>query len=206
MNNKGRSPDSFGLIVVSAPSGAGKSTLCAELLKRNANRLSLSISSTSRQPRGSEVHAKEYFFLSGNEFQSKIDQGIFVEWANVHGNFYGTSRETLDLFWSQQKHVLLDIDVQGSETLRNAFGPRAFTVFIAPPSMEVLEQRLRGRGTDSEEVIQKRMFNAREEMKQMDRFDLTVVNDDFQQAYQQLEQSVLSFMDQHEEGLWQKRP
>jgi guanylate kinase len=186
--------DHYGLIVVSAPSGAGKSTLCGALLKNYASRLALSISSTSRAPRGSEAHGQEYFFLSADEFKKQIDQGIFVEWALVHGHYYGTSRETLDQFWSSKKHVLLDIDVQGAESLRHSFGPRAFTVFIAPPSMEVLEQRLRGRGTDAEEVIQKRMQNAIDEMKQRDRFDAVIVNDDFDSAYRELETAVLKFM------------
>jgi len=188
----------FGLVVVSAPSGAGKSTLCGALLKNLSSRLSLSISSTSRSPRGSEVHGKEYFFLSAEQFRHQIDQGIFVEWANVHGNYYGTSRETLDQFWSNRRHVLLDIDVQGAESLRKSFGKRAFTVFVAPPSLEILESRLRGRGTDSEDVIQKRMANAIDEMKQRDYFDLVVVNDDFETAYRELEKAVTSFMDQLE--------
>lgn len=190
---------SFGLIVVSAPSGAGKSTLCGELLKKHADRLALSISSTSRNPRGSEVHGKEYFFLTRDEFQKKIQEGKFVEWAEVHGNFYGTSRETLENFWTNQKHVLLDIDVQGAESLRQAFGDRCFTVFIAPPNLGVLEQRLRGRGTESEDVIQKRMKNALVEMAEQPKFDCTVVNDAFDVAYQNLESAVLSFMN-HLEG------
>jgi guanylate kinase len=198
MSSTVASNDRFGLIVVSAPSGAGKSTLCAALLKNLSSRLALSISSTSRAPRGQESHGKEYFFLSADQFRQQIDQGFFVEWANVHGNYYGTSRETLDLFWSQGRHVLLDIDVQGADSLRHAFGPRAFTVFIAPPSMEVLESRLRGRGTDSEDVIRKRMENAITEMKQRDYFDFVVVNDDFEKAYRDLEAAVISFMDRLE--------
>ncbi len=188
----------FGLIVVSAPSGAGKSTLCAELLKKHADRLSLSISSTSRNPRGNELHGKEYFFLTRDEFQEKINQGKFVEWAEVHGNYYGTSHETLESFWKNQRHVLLDIDVQGAESLRKTFGSRCFTVFIAPPNLGVLEQRLRGRGTETEEVIQKRMKNALIEMAEQPKFDCTVVNDDFDLAYQNLESAVKNFMNQLE--------
>ncbi len=189
----------YGLIVVSAPSGAGKSTLCGELLKKHTDRLALSISSTSRKPRGAEVHGKEYFFLSREEFQKKINEGKFVEWAEVHGNFYGTSRETLENFWSNQRHVLLDIDVQGAESLRQTFGNRCFTVFIAPPNLGVLEQRLRGRGTESEDVIQKRMKNALVEMAEQPKFNCTVVNDAFDVAYQNLESAVMSFMN-HLEG------
>ncbi len=198
MTSQQKFSDQFGLIVVSAPSGAGKSTLCGALLKNLSLRLALSISSTSRAPRGAEVDGKEYFFLSADRFREQIDQGVFVEWANVHGNYYGTSRETLDRFWSGGRHVLLDIDVQGADSLRHSFGKRAFTVFIAPPSMEILESRLRGRGTDSEEVIRKRMANAVSEMKQQDLFDLVIVNDDFERAYQELEVAVRSFMDRLE--------
>ena len=196
----------FGLIVVSAPSGAGKSTLCAELLKKNKSRISLSISSTSRAPRGTEENAKEYFFLTKEAFQEKIQAGTFAEWAEVHDNFYGTSKETLESFWNKKKHVLLDIDVQGAESLRKAFPDRCFTVFIAPPNLEVLEHRLRGRGTETENAIKKRMENAEFEMKHQDQFDFKIVNDDFTKAYQKLESEVIAFMDQLEEGIWQKRP
>ncbi len=204
--NVSSSPQQYGLIVVSAPSGAGKSTLCAELLKKYSSRIALSISSTSRAPRGTEIHGKEYFFLNKEEFQKKIKEGIFVEWANVHENYYGTSRETLEYFWQQSKHVLLDIDVQGAESLRKAFPDRCFTVFIAPPNLEVLEQRLRGRGTESETAIQKRMANARYEMDHLEKFDHRLVNDDFQSTYQKFEKAVLEFMDQLEGGKWQKHP
>jgi guanylate kinase len=195
----------FGLIVVSAPSGAGKSSLCSRLLQDHSARLSLSISTTSRAPRGQEVHGKEYFFASPEEFQSRIHQNDFAEWALVHGNYYGTSKSTLRTFWSQRKHVLLDIDVQGTETLRNGYPDRCFTVFIAPPSLEVLEKRLRGRGTETEEAIQKRMKNALSEMAQKDHFDLVIVNDDFESAYHHLENAVIHFMDELERGSWQKR-
>jgi guanylate kinase len=196
----------YGLIVVSAPSGAGKSTLCGELLKKLSNRLALSISSTSRAPRGQEVEGKEYFFLDQVEFEKKIKEGVFAEWAKVHDHYYGTSRQTLEHFWNQKKHVLLDIDVQGAESLRRAFPQNCFTVFIAPPSMEVLEQRLRGRGTESEASVQKRMANARHEMSHQDQFDFSLINDDFAKTYEKLESEVILFMNQLEAGIWQKQP
>lgn len=196
----------YGLIVVAAPSGAGKSSLCAELLKKNASKIALSISCTSRAPRGTEVEGKEYFFLTREVFEQKIKTGVFAEWAEVHGNYYGTSRETLEDFWNQNLHVLLDIDVQGAESMRNAFPDKCLTVFIAPPDLAELERRLRGRGTETEAAIQKRMANAQFEMDHQERFDCTLVNDDFQKTLQRLETEVKSFMDQLEGGTWQKHP
>ena len=198
--------EKFGLIVVSAPSGAGKSTLCVHLLKELNSRVALSISATSRAPRGQEKHGAEYFFLDRETFTHKIDENQFAEWALVHGNYYGTLKETLETFWAQGKHVLLDIDVQGADSLRRVYPNRCFSVFIAPPSLEELERRLRGRKTDSEEAIQKRMINARDEMKRQDEFDLILVNDVFDSAYEKLEAAVESFMDQLEKGVWQNRP
>jgi guanylate kinase len=189
------SKPTYGLIVVAAPSGAGKSTLCTHLLKDLPDRVALSVSSTSRAPRGTEQHGREYFFLTPEEFQSKIDQDEFAEHAFVHGNFYGTSKRMLEQFWAQKKHVLLDIDVQGAESMRKLYGKRCLTVFIAPPSLEELERRLRGRGTESEDAIRKRMKNAIDEMAEKDRFDLVLVNDDYEQTFQKLEAAVLRFMD-----------
>jgi guanylate kinase len=187
-----------GLIVVAAPSGAGKSTLCTHLLKDLGERLSLSISCTSRAPRGTEKHGQEYFFMSRDEFAKKIDEGEFAEWALVHGNYYGTSRRTIESFWSHGKHVLLDIDVQGAELLRKAYPKECFTIFIAPPSIEELERRLRGRATESEEAIQKRMANALAELQEQHRFSLVLVNDEYEQAYEKLAAAVLKFMDERE--------
>ena len=206
MSIPNRTAQKYGLIVISAPSGAGKSSLCAELLKKNSSRIALSISSTSRAPRGAEKNGQEYFFLSQEEFQNQIKAGVFAEWALVHGNYYGTSKKTLEQFWNQKKHVLLDIDVQGAESLRTAFPDNCFTVFIAPPDLQVLEQRLRGRGTETEAAIQKRMENARFEMDHQEKFDFTLVNDDFQKTSQLLESQVTQFMDRLEGGTWQKHP
>ncbi len=195
----------FGLIVVSAPSGAGKSTLCGKILESHADRLSLSISTTSRLPRGKEQDGKEYFFVNADRFKTKIAADEFAEWALVHENYYGTQKATLQSFWSNQKHVLLDIDVQGTATLKSLYGDRCFTVFISPPSMEILEQRLRGRGTETEEAIHKRMKNAVQEMSRQNEFDLIIVNDDFDRAYQELDHAVIKFMDELENGIWPKR-
>lgn len=188
----------YGLIVISAPSGAGKSTLCGRLLRDFPGRLKLSISTTSRLPRGSEQNAVEYFFTDNTDFKARIDAGEFAEWALVHGNYYGTQKATIEGFWKAGRHVLLDIDVQGAASLKALYGERCFTVFIAPPSMEELEKRLRGRGTDSEETIQKRMRNAAGEMARKVEFDRIVVNDDFERARRELDTAVREFMDRME--------
>jgi guanylate kinase len=173
------------LIVVSAPSGAGKTTLCARLLK-DLPELVLSISSTTRAPRGSEKHGAEYFFLSREEFEKQIQAGRFAEWAVVHGNYYGTSKDAIDRSFAAGKSVLLDIDVQGAASLAKAYPQETYRIFISPPDLGVLEARLRSRGTDSEETIQKRLKNAEEEMKRHPEFDKVVINDQLDRAYNEL--------------------
>jgi guanylate kinase len=173
------------LIVISAPSGAGKTTLCQKLLESYPD-LVLSISSTTRPPRGAEKHGKEYFFLSKAEFEALIRAQRFAEWAQVHGNYYGTSKEVIEQAFKSGKSVLLDIDVQGAASLRKAYPAQAYTVFIAPPSLSALESRLRSRKTDSDETIQKRVRNARDEMKAMPEFHEVVINDQLDTAFAEL--------------------
>lgn len=179
------------LIVISAPSGGGKTTLCARLL-RDFPELILSVSTTTRPPRGSERDGEHYFFVARDAFQGMIAGERFAEWAEVHGNFYGTTKDFVEQAFSQGKSLLLDIDVQGAESLRKAYPERAVTIFIRPPSLEELERRLRGRRTDSEETIRKRVKNAEGEMKHLDRFDHVVVNDEFEHAYLQL-RTIVAF-------------
>jgi guanylate kinase len=177
------------LIVISAPSGAGKTTLCSRLL-RDFRELSLSVSTTTRAPRGQEKDGVEYHFVTREKFQKMIDANRFAEWAEVHGNRYGTSLDAIDLAFGAGRSLLLDIDVQGAESLRQAYGKRALTVFIAPPSLEELERRLRSRGTDPEDTIQRRMRNARDEMAHLERFDHVVINDTLDHAYEELKAIV----------------
>jgi guanylate kinase len=177
------------LIVISAPSGAGKTTLCARLLK-DFPELVLSISSTTRAPRGQEKHGVEYFFLSRADFEAQIQAGRFAEWALVHGNYYGTSKDTIEQTFAAGRSVLLDIDVQGAASLAQAYPAQTFRVFISPPSLAELEGRLRSRGTDSEETIQKRVKNAEEEMKRLSEFDKVVINDQLDRAYTELRELV----------------
>jgi guanylate kinase len=173
------------LIVVSAPSGAGKTTLCQRLL-RDFSQLRLSVSCTTRAPRGQEKHGQDYFFLSKDEFKAKIAAGDFAEWAEVHGNFYGTLKSTIEQNLRAGLSVLLDIDVQGAASLRKAFPKEAVTIFVSPPSLDELEKRLRSRGTDSEESVARRMANARREMQEAPHFDRVILNDQLERAYSEL--------------------
>lgn len=129
--------------------------------------------------------------MTPEAFEADIQKGFFAEWANVHGYYYGTSKAFIDEVFREGKSVLLDIDVQGAESLWRAYGAKTYRIFISPPSIEVLEQRLRERGTDSEAVIARRIENARNEMAQRDRFELQLINDDLQKTYRALEKSVL---------------
>ena len=162
------------LYVVSAPSGAGKSSLVKALLELEA-RLMVSVSHTTRAPRGQEQHGREYWFVGQDEFQAMIDRGDFFEWAQVHGNRYGTSRAAIERRLQAGEDVVLEIDFQGALQIKQIF-PAAVLIFILPPSWEELLQRLRRRGEDTPEVIEQRMINARHEVAQARHFDYIVVN------------------------------
>ncbi len=179
------------LIVVSAPSGAGKTTLCDRLLAERAD-VAYSISCTTRAPRGAERDGVDYFFLTESEFEDRVARGLFLEHARVHGHRYGTQRETVVAALSGGRSVLMDIDVQGAAQIRAAVR-RAdpgdpirdgfLDVFIAPPSLEILRERLEKRGEDAPDVIERRIRNAEAEMARQSEFGRTVVNDDLEQAY-----------------------
>jgi guanylate kinase len=170
------------LVIFSAPSGAGKSTLVNYLLPQFPQ-LSFSISATSRAPRGQEEHGKDYYFLSSEEFKMRVAQDELLEWEEVYsGTYYGTLRTEVERIWSEGKVVVFDIDVVGALNLKKQFGDRALALFVQAPSLEILEQRLRGRGTDSEEKIQQRVAKATIEMARAPEFDKVVVNDDLNTA------------------------
>ena len=177
-------PPTGRLFILCAPSGAGKTTLC-DALRRQRPHLAYSVSYTTRSPRQGEQNGKDYFFISTKEFEQGIAQGRWAEWANVHGNYYGTSAQWIDRTLNSGGHILLDIDLQGARQMVKRF-PQAITVFIMPPSMEELERRLRSRGTDSKETIALRLVNAREEIGQKDFCRHVVVNDDLQITIQRL--------------------
>ncbi|WP_297055259.1 guanylate kinase [Thermosulfurimonas sp.] len=172
------------LLVVSAPSGAGKTTLCHLLIQRLGFRFS--VSHTTRSPRPGEVHGRDYYFVSRREFEDLIRQGAFLEWAEVHGHLYGTSKTEVERALSGEEDLLLDIDVQGASQVRRKLRERAVFVFVAPPSMEELERRLRRRGTESEEVLRRRLARAREEMQFAPWFDYVVINQEIEQAFADL--------------------
>jgi guanylate kinase len=178
------------LFVISAPSGAGKTTLCGKLLKEVSN-LKLSVSYTTRQPRQGEQNDVDYTFISRQEFMDMIDKGDFAEWATVHGNLYGTSLKRLKGLNKKGYDIILDIDTRGAIQLKNSY-ENAVYIFILPPSMQVLEERLVNRGTDSREVIERRLDNARDEISYYQEYDYILVNDDIDRAYRELESIVLS--------------
>ena len=170
------------LVIFSAPSGAGKSTLVHYLLPKFPQ-LSFSISATSRAPRGEERHGKDYYFLSAEEFASRAQQGDFLEWEEVYkGTCYGTLKSEVERLWAAGKTVVFDIDVVGALNLKKQFGDRALALFVQAPSLEVLEERLRGRATDSAEKIEERVAKATVEMKRAPEFDRVVVNDVLEDA------------------------
>lgn len=176
------------LFIVAAPSGAGKSTLVNALLEREPD-ISLSISHTTRPPRSGEQYGRHYFFVERAEFEREVAEGIFLEHAEVHGNFYGTSRRTVQELLQQGRDVLLEIDWQGAAQIRKT-KPDCVSVFILPPSRAELERRLRGRGSDSEEVIERRLRNSREEIAHAHEFDYILVNDRFEDALEALQAIV----------------
>jgi guanylate kinase len=163
------------LFILSAPSGAGKTTLCQALRERFPD-LKYSVSSTTRPPRQGERDGVDYFFVTREDFYNRLEKGGWAEWAEVYGNFYGTSAAFLDRALAAGEDVLLDIDVQGTRQILRMY-PDCVTVFIMPPSLEVLRERLEKRGTDSPEVIAKRLVSAREEMAQKSLYRYVVVND-----------------------------
>jgi guanylate kinase len=176
------------LFIVAAPSGAGKSTLVNALLVKEPG-ISLSVSHTTRPPRPGEQYGRHYYFVERAEFEREVAEGIFLEHAEVHGNFYGTSQKTVRDLLQQGRDVLLEIDWQGAAQIRKA-KPDCVSVFILPPSRAELERRLRGRGSDSAEVIERRLHNSREEIAHAHEFDYIIVNDRFEEALDGLQAIV----------------
>ncbi len=183
------------VIIFSAPSGAGKSTIVNHILSIR-NDLEFSISATSRAPRGQEKHGIEYYFFTADEFRRMIAEDKFVEHEEVyHGSFYGTLKSEVERIWAKGHTIVFDIDVQGGVNLKRIFGEQAFSIFIQAPSVEVLRERLVGRGTDTEEAIEKRVAKAASEMEfAAGKFDYVLVNDSLAAAKAEAEKIVDDFL------------
>lgn len=178
------------LFVISAPSGAGKTTLLKPVLAV-LPALAFSVSHTTRKPRPGEVEGKDYFFVNTNKFSMLREEGDFLEWAEVHGNFYGTSKRVVETQLAVGRDIILDIDVQGAGQLRIRKDLSATFIFIAPPSLAELERRLTGRKTDEAATIALRLQNARQELQYADQYDYLIVNDDLGQAQAMLTAIIL---------------
>ncbi len=180
------------LFVISGPSGAGKGTLVARVREQRSN-LGLTVSATTRKPREGEVEGVNYYFLTRDEFERRVEAGAFVEWAEVHGNCYGTLVSEVESKLASGNSLILEIDVQGALQVKKRF-PDAVLVFIKPPSLEILRERLVGRGSETPESLELRLADAQGELELADRYDDVVVNDDLDRATEEL----VRVLDKHE--------
>ena len=176
------------IYIFCAPSGSGKSTMVKHLLTKYPNLFELSVSCTTRAPRGEEVHGREYYFISVDEFQERIKRDEFIEFEQVYeGLYYGTLKQEIERIEKAGRQVLFDVDVKGGVNLKRILGDKATSIFICPPSIEELRRRLEGRGDTSPEMIEKRLAKAELELSYKPQFDRVVVNDDLHHAYAQLD-------------------
>jgi guanylate kinase len=183
------------LMIVSSPSGAGKTTLCQKLLCEFDN-LKFSTSHTTRKPRQGEVDGKDYYFVSDDEFDRMADDELFIEWAYVHGNRYGTARAEVRAAANKKKDLLFDVDFQGSQQIKDQY-PDAVSVFVMPPSIAELQRRLRTRGTETPESLERRFKAALEEISNHNLFDYLIVNDDLDVAYDQVRSILIAERARH---------
>ena len=187
--NKGK------IIIVSAPSGTGKSSIISKIIDNPELALGFSVSATSRSPRGEERAGREYYFLTPDEFSRRIEAGEFVEWEEVYkGTCYGTLLSEVERVTGEGRNLIMDIDVKGALNVKKRFGDEAVSIFIMPPSLEELERRLRGRQTDSEEAISRRLGKAGYEMTFASEFDERVVNDNLSRAASEVEEIIRNFV------------
>ena len=182
------------IIILCAPSGSGKSTMVRHLLETHPDKYELSISATTRAPRGQEQHGKEYYFISRDEFEQHINNKDFIEYEQVYpGLYYGTLKSEIERIQSAGRTIVFDIDVKGGVNLKRLYGSNAMAIFIQPPSVEELRNRLVGRGTDSEEAIERRVAKATEELTYADKFDKIIINDNLEEALKEAEDIVAAF-------------
>ena len=183
------------LIIFSAPSGSGKTTLVRHILKRFPEHIEFSISATSRPRRGVEENGKDYYYLSVEDFKKKITANEFLEWEEVYaGTHYGTLRKEVERIWAKGKAVIFDIDVEGGLNLKNQFREKALAVFVMPPSIKILEERLNLRSTDSKESIARRIAKAEKELKTAELFDVFILNENLEEACAKAEELVSAFL------------
>jgi guanylate kinase len=183
------------LIIFSAPSGAGKTTIVHHLLEKFHEHLEFSVSATSRAKRGDEAEGVDYYFISVAEFKQKIANNEFIEWEEVYtDHFYGTLKREIDRIWRKGKHVIFDVDVMGGLNLKKQFGPRAMSVFVMPPTIKHLEDRLKKRETETPESIARRMAKAQQELDTAPQFDKVLVNADLPTAFAEAERLLTEFL------------
>lgn len=183
------------LIIFSAPSGSGKTTLVRHLLKAFPDKIDFSISATSRARRGVEENGKDYYYLSKEEFMRRVENVDFLEWEEVYsGTHYGTLKSEVERVWATGKAVIFDIDVEGGLNLKSQFGDRALAVFVMPPSIQILEQRLKSRSTDSKESIERRIAKAEKELETASLFDVSILNENLEAACLRAEDVVSDFL------------
>lgn len=183
------------LIIFSAPSGSGKTTLVRHICKTLPDHIEFSISATSRPKRGIEVNGKDYHYMSVEEFMKRVGQHEFLEWEEVYaGTHYGTLKSEVEKIWAKGKAVIFDIDVEGGLNLKNQFKSNALAVFVMPPSIKILEQRLKMRSTDSDESIARRIAKAEKELKTAELFDVFILNENLDEACKRAEDVVKEFL------------
>ena len=177
------------IVVIVAPSGAGKSTLIKKLMEE-VSCLQWSVSCTTRPKRTGEKDGIDYFYITTKDFKSRIEQNEFIEWAKVHSNYYGTSKDFVETGLNSGKNLIFDLDVQGCDSMKSIYGDEANIIFIEPPSVEALKERLMGRGTDNADVIAERLKNSVKELERRNDYDFNVINDDVNKAYSDLKLTV----------------
>ncbi|MCM1319822.1 MAG: guanylate kinase [Muribaculaceae bacterium] len=183
------------IIIVSAPSGTGKSTIISQIIDDKELNLGFSVSCTSRKPRVGEEDGVNYYFVTPEEFKQKVTADEFIEWEEVYsGTCYGTLASEVERVTTQGKNLILDIDVKGALNVKKRYGDRALSIFVMPPSIDVLGERLRSRATDSEEVIRTRLDKAAEEISYAPQFDKVIINDKLSQAVDNMRRAILDFI------------
>ncbi len=182
-------------VILAAPSGSGKTSIVHRLIDKDLG-LKFSVSATSRPKRGGEEEGKDYYFMESKEFRERIDEGELIEWEEVYPDrFYGTLRSEVNRIWEEGDNVIFDVDVEGALSLKKIFGKQALAVFIRPPSLDILEERIRNRATEREKDIAERVKKAEREMDYAKEFDTVVVNDDLERAVAECEEKVRKFLE-----------